>query len=135
MRNDLLKNEVILSLPVAEQHKARRIWHYLEQNTDVQWSDRGELVFRRTLVPYSNIVELFSDILRRMARHLAPPGSFEFVQGLVDSNVPRTLITNTRRFREQVEEGMEQKQRYLPTTPSSKQEEEYCFRQVLPRRP
>ena len=75
-----LKDEDILdSISNITRHKAKRLIDNIEENTELGWNDRGELIYRQTVVPNSNIVQLLTDILKPQSSD-RPVGWREFAQ-------------------------------------------------------
>ncbi|KAI0230817.1 hypothetical protein LSAT2_018828, partial [Lamellibrachia satsuma] len=78
-----IENEIIDSVPKAMKQKARRLLDKIKGV--VGWNDRGELVYRNTAVPRSNIVDLVNDVLRK-GKSFEPVGWKTFARGLKDVN-------------------------------------------------
>ena len=64
VRDELTEEEILDSVPPTVRHKAKRLLRHVRESPDVSWNDRGELVYKQTIVPNSNIVELMNDVLR-----------------------------------------------------------------------
>jgi len=109
-----LETQVVQSIPLGNQYKARRLWRYIKNDDDVEWSDKGELIYRKSLIPNSHAIDIVTDLLSRSSAS-SPPGSSEFIQSLKNNNVPNTLITNSRRLEDQKESESEDNDRV--TTP------------------
>ena len=93
---DVVTDEEILdSVPTTLRHKARRLLRFVRETTGLNWNDRGELIYKQTVVPNSNIIELVNDVLRQRSSDRAI-GWKEFASGLAASNVKisRDLVTN-----------------------------------------
>ena len=95
-----LKDDVINSLPPSDQYKARRIWHHLDRDSDQEWSDNGQLIYRKSLIPNSHASELFQHIFKKTKRRAltTPDGSTEFVQSLLRSGAPLDILPNPKHF-------------------------------------
>ena len=87
--------EILESVPPTVRHKARRLLRFVRDFTSMNWSDRGELVYKQATVPNSNIIELVNDVLRQKSSDRAV-GWREFASGLGSASVKisRDLITN-----------------------------------------
>ena len=76
------------------RYKAKRLLYAIRQIPDLEWNDRGELVYHQSVVPQSNIVALFNDILK-IKQPIRAVGWEEFAEGLASSNdVVRDLVPN-----------------------------------------
>jgi len=95
-----LKDDVVNSLPPTDQYKARRIWRHIDGDADVEWSDAGQLIYRKSLVPNSSAFDLFQHIFKKSTGDAVrpPDGSSEFVQSLLKSNAPLDILPNPKRF-------------------------------------
>lgn len=120
-RNDI-ETEVIDSVPSTQQYKAKRLMNYFKKVPDIEWSEKGELIYRQHIIPNSHIIDLVSDILKKKTVGKNPEGWQEIVNILREANVPREFVPNAqvwKRVRESktqpdvpvVEEEEEQQQR------------------------
>ena len=98
LKKEDFESDVIQSVPLAQQYKAKRLLDYLKKDPDIQWSDRGELIHRQNLVRNSNVVDLISDLLRKSTT-TAPDGWQEVAQSLAKSNVAKEFVTNAKRWK------------------------------------
>ena len=90
-----VKDEDILeSVPPTSRYKAKRILTAIRHIPELSWNDRGELVYKQSAIPRSNIVELFADILKSNRKD-RPAGWSEFAEGLASSNlIGKDLVAN-----------------------------------------
>ena len=72
--------------------KAKNVLEWLQKRGNVTWNNRGEIVGH----PGSNILTLLDDITRANphSRSVVPIGMKEFTTKLLESNLPRYLISN-----------------------------------------
>ena len=111
-----LETQLVQTLPVQDQHKARRLMRYLKDDPDVRWSDKGELIYRKSLVPNSHMIDLVTDIFKRSSTsNVEPEGWQDFVRGLVEANVPTSLITNKARLKPQQQQQLIETPRNIKT--------------------
>ena len=47
LQNKDFDSNVINSVPLAQQYKAKRLLDYLRKDPEIQWSDKGELIHTR----------------------------------------------------------------------------------------
>ena len=93
-RESIDEDDILESVPPASRYKAKRLLHAIRQIPDLEWNERGELVYRQSVVPQSNIVELFNDILKLKQVNRAV-GWEEFADGLASSNqIIKDLVPN-----------------------------------------
>lgn len=94
-----LETDVIRSVPLAQQYKAKRLLDYLKKDPEIQWTDSGQLVHHQNPVPRSNVVDLISDLLRKITTGDDPEGWREIADSLKKHNVPKEYVPNVRRWR------------------------------------
>ena len=85
-----LETELVKALPPHQQYKAVKLLRILKSNPDVDWNEKGELIYRQTKIPKSHISDLFGDALAAKRPVDGPIGWEAFDEGLVD--VPETLV-------------------------------------------
>ena len=56
------ESELAGELPPNQQYKANKLLRLIKDNPDIEWSDKGELIYKQTLVPNSHITDIFDDI-------------------------------------------------------------------------
>src|SRR6059036_287799 len=85
-----IESELVGSLPPNQQYKAKKLVRLLKDNPDIDWSDKGELIYKQNLIPKSHASDLFEDALSSKRPVDGPIGWETFDEGLV--NVPSTLV-------------------------------------------
>ena len=90
-----LDNELADSLPPTQQYKAKKLLRLIRDNPDIDWSDKGELIYKQSLVPQSHVADLFGDALSttRQRPVEGPIGCEEFGEVLDTSKVPASVAT------------------------------------------
>src|SRR6187399_235731 len=85
------KPEIDLSdtLPPSQQYKVKKLWRLIKDNPDLDWSNRGELIYRQRLIPDSHVSDLLGDALA--TKRLGVTGWEEFDDVLDSSKVPISL--------------------------------------------
>ena len=99
LKKEDFESDVIRSVPLAQQYKAKRLLDYLKKDPEIQWSDKGELIHRQNIVQNSNVVDLVSDLLRKNTTGENPEGWQQVADSLSKSNVPKEFILNAKRWR------------------------------------
>lgn len=84
--------------PTQYRNRAQNLLKHIENQTDIRWNDRGELLVDGAPYAGSHIIDLLDDTVRHNKKTAGPPGSDTFVDALLNSNVPRTLIGNKNRL-------------------------------------
>ncbi len=107
------ESRVVDSVPISQQYKARRLMDYLKRDPDIKLSDKGQLIYRQSLMPNSNIVDIMSDILKKNTVGENPFGWEQVLNSLSNQNVPQELVTNARKWR------FIRETKNAPTTPTS----------------
>jgi len=79
------------TLPPNHQYKVKKLWRLVKDNPDIDWSDKGELIYKQSLIPNSHVSDLFSDALSTKRPVQGPIGWEEFDDVLDSSKVPTTL--------------------------------------------
>ena len=69
----------------------KKLWRLVKDNPDIDWSDKGELIYKQNLIPNSHVSDLFSDALSTKRPVQGPAGWEEFGDVLDTSEVPTTL--------------------------------------------
>ena len=96
------------ALPQSVRIRAATLLNQLRSNRLIQWdNDTHEMIVDGRAIPGSNIIDLASHAVsqRQAARPIRgspgpPPGFNKFAQVLRETNVPRALIKNQRRWDE-----------------------------------
>lgn len=92
------KNIDLSLFPKSYRSRAGNLLNHVQNNTDLSWNDRGEILVDGSPVVGSHIVDLVDDVIRVKKGKPEPVGSSPFVQKLQTSNVPQSLIGNKDRF-------------------------------------
>ena len=95
--SDDTEREIYDSVPKSMQRKAKLLIDKIKSRSDMRWNEKGELVYKRKVVPGSNIVDLVNDTMRKR-KHFEPTGWEVFATGLKEANVPQELVGNSRQW-------------------------------------
>ena len=87
----MIASELTDTLPPNLQYKVKKLWRLVKDNPDIDWSDKGELIYKQSLIPNSHVSDLFSDALASKRSLEGPIGWEEFDDVLDSSKVPTTL--------------------------------------------
>ena len=79
------------TLPPSQQYKVKKLWRLVKDNPDIDWSNKGELIYRQRLIPNSHVSDLFSDALATKRPAEGAIGWEEFDDILDSSKVPTAL--------------------------------------------
>jgi hypothetical protein len=93
-----METQVLATVPKKWQSQASRLLKHIENNTDVSWSDKGELVLNDVALPKTHAVDLINDLLRKRTTTSKPTGWKQFADVLKDANIPHELIGNEDRW-------------------------------------
>lgn len=85
------------TVPKLVKPKAMALYNFLENKETFSWDDKGQILIENVLVPQSNIIDLFNDVLRNRKHSTHPVGGVEFYNFLKASNVPNEYIANHKR--------------------------------------
>jgi hypothetical protein len=69
----------------------KKLWRLVKDNPDIDWSNKGELIYRQRLIPNSHVSDLFSDALATKRPAEGAIGWEEFDDVLDSSKVPTAL--------------------------------------------
>jgi hypothetical protein len=86
-----VETELTDSLPPILQYKAKKLLRLIKDNPDIDWTDKGELIYKQSLIPKSHVSDLFGDALAVKRSADGPIGWEEFDDVLDSSNVPHSL--------------------------------------------
>ena len=90
-----LESTVLQSVPQNQQYKAKRVLDLLKRSSEVDFNDQGEIIYRQSKVPDSNILDLIEDVTR--TKSTEPPVGWEaLAESLKASKAPREVVSNTR---------------------------------------
>lgn len=93
---DLLVKYLAYAVPKSRKRYISPIIERLK-NINYVFNDHNELVVEGELEPRSNVIDLFSFLMRDLKQNEIPPRGFEkFFNGLVKINIPQSWIGNKR---------------------------------------
>ena len=85
------------TLPPNQQYKVKKLWRLIKDNPDIDWSDKGELIYKQSLIPNSHVSDLLSDALATKRPADGAIGWEEFDDvGLLDSSEVPTSLAKRR---------------------------------------
>ena len=90
---------VLETVPKRWKAQASRLLTHINNNPDVNWSEKGELVLRNTTIPKTHVVDLVNDLLRKRTSTPSPFGWKPLADALKDYNIPHELIGNDDRWK------------------------------------
>lgn len=92
------KSQIDMNIfPLQYRARAQNLLNHIEKSTSIGFNDRGEILRNGFPIAGSNIIDLVDDAVRyKKHKTETPIGSDSFVDGLLDSNVPRSLIGNKK---------------------------------------
>ena len=96
---------IISSLPLNVQYKGRRLLQHINANSiQMSWNKKnGELIYKQSVLPGTNIIDLLTDVLTIQSKAEGPLGWQEFALGLKNSGgnkkVSKDLIPNFKRWK------------------------------------
>ena len=117
------------------QRKAKVLIDKIKSRSDMRWNDKGELVYKRKVVPGSNIVDLVNDTMRKR-KHFEATGWEVFATGLKEANVPQELVGNSRQWdymkKAQASEEEEEEDSFGFSTPLASHTPSFATRKATP---
>ena len=93
-----VEERLLKSVPNVFKRKAEMLLDHLKNDTDIGWTENGEIKVGDRVVKGSNLIDLTNDVLRNRLTSQEPSGWKEFSTALRQSNVPRELIGNRKRW-------------------------------------
>jgi hypothetical protein len=93
-----ITDNLLVGLPNQWKKKAQAVLQSVMKNEDLGLNDKNEIIYKGDRVPGSNITDLVHTFVTPSKRK--PAGWKEFGQALVESNVPRTFISNENLLKE-----------------------------------
>jgi hypothetical protein len=96
---DKLEMSTIDSAPPTKRHNAKKLFQQIKKDPSAKINAKGELIYKQSLIPDSNITDLIVDALKTKSTE-GPLGWQEFVDSLKETKVEQALITNPARRRE-----------------------------------
>jgi len=93
--NNIDEKYILDSIAENVRHKAKRLLDKVIENTKLGWNNYGELIYRQTPIPNSNIVQLLTDIMKTRT-HEKPVGWQDFAEALAGNldRVDKELVPN-----------------------------------------
>lgn len=91
-----LIDNILDSLPLSLRSKTKVLLDHLRKHTNLQWNDKGEIVVDGKLIKGSNIIDLIKVQLKDY-KSFHPIGEEVFSHLVLESNVPLSLLTHSRR--------------------------------------
>ncbi|GFX18405.1 uncharacterized protein TNCV_4307061 [Trichonephila clavipes] len=89
---EVFEDEIFRIVPARYKEKAKNIFQFLKLQESFSWNSDGEIIYKNTVIPGSNIAFLVNDFLRN--RKSAPEGRYVFLRALNDVNLPKNLDVN-----------------------------------------
>lgn len=87
------EKDIVSSVPVRQQGKARRIISAIKQRPDVlAWNEDWQLVYEGQPIDGTNVVDLIHSLLRERKPTTYPKGWKELREGIKRINIPLTFI-------------------------------------------
>ena len=133
--SDDTEREIYDSVPKSMQRKAKLLIDKIKSRSDMRWNDKGELVYKRKVVPGSNIVDLVNDTMRKR-KHFEPTGWEVLATGLKEANVPQELVGNSRQWdymkKAQAAEEEEEEDSFGFSTPLASHTPSFATRKATP---
>ena len=92
----LSTDSILAAIPKQSRRDASAILQHIERTSDISWNDKGELVLKGKVVPYTHISDLLKDSFYQY-KNWSAEGAPVFYQALAESNIPLGLIHNQQR--------------------------------------
>ncbi|GFX01560.1 uncharacterized protein TNCV_3970631 [Trichonephila clavipes] len=93
---EVFEDEIFRIVPARYKEKAKNIFQFLKLQESFSWNSDGEIIYKNTVIPGSNIAFLVNDFLRK--RKSAPEGRYVFLRALNDVNLPKNLDVNKKLY-------------------------------------
>ena len=95
---DEIETDILESVPATMKSRTRQLIKKLKANKDIiGWNEQGQMVFKGTTIPGTNIVDLVNDSLRQR-KNFNPEGWELFSKALGHLNVPEGIVRNENRL-------------------------------------
>jgi hypothetical protein len=94
-----VESMLLSTVPNKWKRQASRLLTHLKKNSEVDWSEKGEMILNKSTIPKSHVVDLVNDLLRKRVSSAVPTGWKQLAEALRNSNVPHELIGNEDRWR------------------------------------
>ena len=100
LEDSLSVEMIVRGIPKTMKTRAQALLERLkEREVVVTWDDMGQVLLNGVLIPKFNISDLISDAMRSR-KHFNPVGVREFYKVLNETNIPKDLVRNERRWSE-----------------------------------
>ncbi|GFV42635.1 uncharacterized protein TNCV_843051 [Trichonephila clavipes] len=93
---EVFEDEIFRIVPARYKEKAKNIFQFLKLQESFIWNSDGEIIYKNTVIPGSNIAFLVNDFLRN--RKSVPEGRYVFLRALNDINLPKNLDENNKLY-------------------------------------
>ena len=90
-----MKSQIFLYLSPKKRSKGLSLLRHLENNENLSWDKKGEIIYKGKLIPNSNILTLINHTIHDNDTS-EPIGMKSFYKVLENSNVLRILIENKK---------------------------------------
>ncbi|GFY61348.1 uncharacterized protein TNIN_238571 [Trichonephila inaurata madagascariensis] len=94
---EVYEDEIFRIVPARYKEKAKSIFQFLKLQESFSWNSDGEIIYRSTVIPGSNIACLVNDFLWN--RKSAPEGRYVFLKALNDVNLPKHFDVNKKLYK------------------------------------
>ena len=85
LEDNIIDDKYILdSISENVRHKAKRLLDKVKESNELEWNKYGELIYKQTPIPNSDIVQLLTDILKTRT-YEKPVGWHDFAEALAGS--------------------------------------------------
>lgn len=88
------KSQIFLYHPLKKRSKGTSLLRHLENNKDISWNEKGEIIYKGKKIPKSDILTLINHAIHNSISN--PVGMKIFYKVLGNSNVPHLLISNKK---------------------------------------
>ncbi len=96
---DMPEDMILMGMPKAFYRKAKSLLQHIKTTGQIKWNKRGEVIIKGKMIPNSHIFDLIRDAMKEY-QSFKPTGKQEFYAALYDSNVPTSLLHNSKRLNE-----------------------------------
>ncbi|GFY23790.1 hypothetical protein TNCV_3535841 [Trichonephila clavipes] len=93
---EVFEDEIFRIVPARYKEKTKNIFQFLKLQESFSWNSDGEIIYKTTVIPGSNIAFLVNDFLRN--RKSAPEGKYLFLRALNDVKLPKHLDVNKKLY-------------------------------------
>ena len=89
------REDVLRTVSAKYKNRAKVLFDHVQDNPDLNWNETGQLVYKGSTIPRSNLADLLNQFSRPGNRlEKGFPGWKEFAQALHQHNAPRTAVGN-----------------------------------------